>query len=349
MTLELTSEYTFRMKGLGIESSCDETSIAIVENGKNILFHTIASQAELHEQYGGVFPEIASRQHIDRLLPLIEEGIKRVGKIDFIAVANGPGLVGSLLMGTVAAKTLAYSWNLPLVGVNHVEAHLYAPMMGDGVPSLFPSLGVVLSGGHTFLAKMTSIETYTIIGTTVDDAVGEAFDKVAKLLELPYPGGPPIETLAEKGDPFRYPFKAGQVKGRALDFSFSGLKTSVLYTLKGKNGLKTSPDSLDEREKKHIAASFQRAAFSDILSKILRASKTFPCRAIYLGGGVTSSNTLKTLLKEEIREFPLYFPPKNLSLDNGAMIAGLGYHLLKTRHFSHPFQLKVFPKMSLLT
>lgn len=337
------------MKVLGIETSCDETAVAVVKDGKEILFHLIASQAEFHEKYGGVFPEMASRQHIDQLLPLIKEATSNEGKIDLVAVANGPGLMGSLLMGVTAAQALAYSWNLPLVGVNHVDAHLYAAMMSDQAKLSFPALGVVVSGGHTFLAKITSVGEYSIISTTVDDAVGEAFDKVATLLGLPYPGGPPIEKLALEGDDSRYPFKAGQVKGRSLDFSFSGLKTNVLYTVKGKNGLKTSSDAIPEEEKKHVAASFQKAALSDIVQKSLKAVKTFPCQAIYLGGGVTNSQALKRLFEKANLEIPLYWPPEGLSLDNAAMIGGLGFHLYKQGASSNPFQIKVFPRSNLIS
>lgn len=333
------------MKVLGIETSCDETSIALVEDGKKIISHVIASQAEVHEKYGGVFPEIASRHHIDRLLPLVKQIVESAGPIDLIAVANGPGLMGSLLMGVTAAQTLAYAWSIPLVGVNHVDAHLYAAMMAEDAKLLFPALGVVASGGHTFLSKMTSITEYTILGRTVDDAVGEAFDKVAAMLGLPYPGGPHIEALSKEGDPACYPFKAGQVKGRPLDFSFSGLKTNVLYTLKGKNSQKNSPLCIEKSEKKHIAASFQYAALSDIVEKSFKAAESFSCKAIYLGGGVTCSEALRVLFNKKFKNLPIYFPQKELSLDNAAMIAGLGYHLYQSGALNDPKLIKVFPKL----
>lgn len=313
------------MKVLGIETSCDETAVAVVEKGKKILVNLVASQAKLHEQFGGVYPEVASRQHVDQLLPLIEEAY-REHEIDLIAVANGPGLMGALLMGVIGAKALAFGWKKPLIGVNHVEAHLYSAMMET--EPLFPSLGIVISGGHTFLAKMHGICDYEILGTTVDDAVGEAFDKVAALLGLPYPGGPQIERLAKGGDPNRYPFRAGQVKGRPLDFSFSGLKTNVLYTVKGK-GDRHAPLIISNDEKKDVAASFQRAALSDIIKKALLAAQSFDCKAIYCGGGVTQSQTFRTLF--ESSPYPLFFPPKGLCADNGAMIAGLGYHLYQDK------------------
>ena len=321
------------MKVLGIETSCDETAVSVVEDGRKILVNLVASQAKIHERYGGVFPEVASRHHIDSLLPLIEEATKE-HTIDLIAVANGPGLLGALLMGVTAAKTLAYGWNVPLVGVNHVEAHLYGAMMET--PPIFPALGIVVSGGHTFLAKMEGITSYEILGTTVDDAVGEAFDKVAALLGLPYPGGPHIEKLALGGNPSKYPFKGGRVKGRPLDFSFSGLKTNVLYTVKGANSDRNSPTLITNEEKKDVAASFQQGALSDIYTKAIAAAQTFGCRALYLGGGVTLNRTLRSQFEKA--PYPVFFPPKELCLDNGAMIAGLGYHLRGSpRSDLHPF------------
>jgi len=310
------------MNVLGIETSCDETAVSVVQDGKKILVNLVASQAEIHERYGGVFPEIASRHHIDCLLPLIEEATKD-SPIDLIAVTQGPGLMGALLMGVTAAKTLAYGWNKPIVGVNHVEAHLYAAMMENN--PVFPALGVVVSGGHTFLAKMKDICRYEILGTTVDDAVGEAFDKVASLLGLPYPGGPSIERLALSGNASKYPFKGGKVKGRPLDFSFSGLKTNVLYTIKGTSGDRKGTNLITDEEKKDVAASFQKGALSDIYTKAMVAAKTFDCQAIYLGGGVTLNSSLRSLFAAS--PYPTFFPPLPLCLDNGAMIAGLGYHL----------------------
>ncbi|MCB1115740.1 MAG: tRNA (adenosine(37)-N6)-threonylcarbamoyltransferase complex transferase subunit TsaD [Chlamydiia bacterium] len=326
------------MNVLGIETSCDETAVSVVQEGRVILSNLIASQVEMHKAYGGVFPELASRAHIDRLLPLIDEATKGQ-EIDLIAVAQGPGLMGSLLMGVSAAQTLAYGWNKPLIGVNHVHAHLYAAMM-ETAP-IFPSLGIVVSGGHSFLAKMSNICDYEILGNTVDDAVGEAFDKVASLLGFPYPGGPEIEALAAGGDPLKYPFKGGRVKGRPLDFSFSGLKTNVLYTVKGCGAHPKSAILISEKEKKDVAASFQRAALTDIYNKAHAAAETFDCQAIYLGGGVTQSKALRALFEKS--PYPVFWPPKGLSLDNGAMIAGLGYHLYQRKNTSD--LITPFPRM----
>jgi N6-L-threonylcarbamoyladenine synthase len=317
------------MLTLGIETTCDETAVAVVEDGIVIRSNVIASQSGFHRKFGGVFPEMAARQHVDMVIPTIQEALDTAqitpSQIDLIAVAKGPGLIGPLLIGLNAAKALALSWEKPFIGVNHVEAHLYAAMMSNQSFE-FPALGVVVSGGHTFLAKILSVGQYEMIGTTVDDAVGEAFDKVATLLDLPYPGGPEIEQLAKLGDPKRYPYKAGKVKGQPWDFSFSGLKTNVLYTVKGQNGLKQGLSAIAPEDRCHVAASFQETALGDITSKALLAAKTFKCQAIYVGGGVSNNRRLRELLQGEV---PVYWPKAGLSLDNGAMIAGLGFHRFK--------------------
>ena len=316
---------------LGIESTCDESAISLVRNGKEILANCVASQAEIHKKYGGVFPEIAAREHINALLPLIKVAFETAGlspkDLDLIAVAEGPGLMGSLLMGTTAAQALSLAWEKPLIGVNHVDAHLYSAMMEQNTDPLFPCLGLVLSGGHTFLAKMESITDYKILGSTVDDAIGEAFDKVATLLDLSYPGGPEIERLAINGNPSRYPLKAGQVKNRPLDFSFSGLKTNALYTIKGYQGTRKGKSLINETDKKDFAASFQKAAFADVIEKTKKALQIVSCDTIYLGGGVTCNTYLQFLFKQTLPYVKSYFPSKELCIDNGAMIAGLGTHI----------------------
>ena len=319
---------------LGIETTCDETACAVVKDGKEILSNLIATQADLHAIYGGVYPELACRRHFELIIPLVDQALKEArvspAEIDLISVAYGPGLIGALLLGVHAAKSMALAWNKPFVGVNHVEAHLYAAWMGCQA-SEFPALGVVVSGGHTFLVKMESIGTYEMIGQTVDDAIGEAFDKVAVMLGLPYPGGPEIEKLARQGDPKRFPFKAGVVKGRPWDFSFSGLKTNVLYTVKGQNGDKKAASQISEADKPHIAASFQEAAFKDIVGKALAATEAFQCKMIFLGGGVTQNQRLRELFQAS--KIPVYWPLPGLSLDNAAMIAGLGYHIFIQKNF----------------
>lgn len=301
---------------LGIESTCDETAASVVEDGKVILSNVIASSADIHQKYGGVFPELACRRHIDAIIPVIESALalakKRAEDIDLIAVAKGPGLVGALLIGMNVAKGLSIAWNKPFIGVNHIEAHLYASMMElDTVP--LPALGIVLSGGHTLLLKILELGTYEQMSATVDDAIGEAFDKVGNLLGLSYPGGPQVEKLALEASPKAGLFTAGRVKRSPLDFSFSGLKTAVLYAVRG-----------GEETRATIAASFQETAFRDVANKALAASKSFPCQAIFLGGGVTANQRLKAILKESFPDLPIYWPPGNLSLDNAAMIAGLG-------------------------
>lgn len=322
---------------LGIESTCDETAIALVKDGKTILAQTIASSADIHAKYGGVFPELACRRHLEAILPLLREALAQAqltsDQIDAIAVAKGPGLVGALLVGMQTAKGLSLAWNKPLIGVNHVEAHLYAAMMEQEKP-LFPAIGLVLSGGHTLLLAIESLGKYRPLGTTVDDALGEAFDKVATLLGLPYPGGPHVERIARHGNPRRYPFRAGKVKKNPLDFSFSGIKTSVLYTLR------ENPEAAD------VAASFQEAVFTDLAKKTALALTHTPAQALYLGGGVCNNQRLRTLFAEKFPHLPLFWPPALLSLDNAAMIGGLAYHkFLERGKVSDPLDLEVLPRI----
>jgi|688.fasta_scaffold22021_6 N6-L-threonylcarbamoyladenine synthase len=315
---------------LGIESTCDETACAVVKDGSEILSNVVSSQIDLHQTYGGVVPELACRRHIDILLPVIDEALVKANltleEIDLIAVARGPGLIGALLIGLNTAKSLALATGKPLIGVNHIEAHLYAATMALKEPIVSPSLGVVLSGGHTCLVKMDSAGSYQLIGQTVDDAIGEAFDKVAKILELPYPGGPRIEALAKEGNADRFQFKIGQVKGRPFDFSFSGLKTAVLYTAKGQNSDNTSICQLTAQDKQDIAASFQKAAFSAVIEKAMLAAELHRCRSFIFGGGVTNNAFLRQMFANKAKDYRLHWPSAGLSLDNAAMIAGLGYH-----------------------
>lgn len=334
---------------LGIESTCDETGAAIVKDGKHILSNVVASSAELHKRYGGVFPEIACRRHSECILPVITEALQKAhvspAEIDLIAVAKGPGLVGALLIGMQAAKGLSIAWQKPLIGVNHVEAHLYAAMMETAPEDLFPALGLVLSGGHTLLLKIRAQGHYEVLGSTVDDALGEAFDKVATLLGLGYPGGPEVEKLALQGNPRAFPLKAGQVKKNPLDFSLSGLKTNVLYTLKGQNG--TQEGRLGEAQKADLAASFQETALQDVVDKAYLASKQFDCKAIFLGGGVCNNQRLRALFGQKFPATPLFWPPAALTLDNAAMIAGLGYAQFALRGSGDPLDLEVQTRIPL--
>lgn len=309
---------------LGIESTCDETAASIVVDGKKILSEVISSQVDLHNIYGGVVPELACRRHIEVILPVIDEALEKAGctieAVDLIAVAYGPGLIGPLFVGLQTAKGIAFALNKPIIGVNHVEAHLYAALMSCDEPVQFPALGVVLSGGHTNLIKIEELGSYKLLGKTVDDAIGEAFDKVAKMLNLPYPGGPAIEALAKNGDPHRFSFKAGTCKANPLDFSFSGLKTAVLYA-------KKEGDINDPEFKADIAASFQEAAFKDIISKTKRAADAAGATTVVFGGGVTNNQEIRRQFQKKCPELRTVWPTVNLTLDNATMIAGLGYQL----------------------
>lgn len=322
---------------LGIESTCDETACALVRDGRTVLSHRLASQADLHKLYGGVVPELACRRHIEVLPLLLKGALEDAGvtwkEIDLIAVAHGPGLIGALLIGVTNAKALSLALDKPLIGVNHVEAHLYAAIMSSETAVSFPALGVVASGGHSSLIKMHDVGNYTLIGQTVDDAVGEAFDKVARLLGLPYPGGPAIETLALKGDQSRFPLRAGSVRGRPYDFSFSGLKTAALYLAKGNAARKDAPLLLNEDEKADLAASFQEAALGDIVHKALAAAREHQCHSLVFGGGVCANQRLRELVDEHAKAWPVFWPGPGLSVDNAIMIAGLAYpHYLKKGH-----------------
>lgn len=314
---------------LGIESTCDETAAAIVKDGKEIISNVISSQIDLHREFGGVVPELACRRHIDIMIPVIQETLENakleLKDIDLFAVSKGPGLIGALLIGLNTAKSLAFSLNKPLIGINHIEAHLYAAIMSYEKPISFPALGVVLSGGHTTLVLIKSLGNYQLIGETVDDAVGEAFDKVARILHLPYPGGPEIEALALKGNPKKYAFKAGVVKKNPYSFSFSGLKTAVLYAVRGQDNAQ-SKDKPSDEVACDISASFQLAAFTGIVEKTLIAASEFGCSQIIFGGGVTNNQFLRKLFTKTNANLEYVWPAHGLSLDNAAMVAGLAYH-----------------------
>ncbi len=316
---------------LGIETTCDETAASVVRDGKEILSNVVASQIEIHRKFGGVFPEVASRSHVEALPAVMRQALAEakvsIDQIDLVSVAKGPGLIGPLLIGVNAAKAFALGIQKPFIGVNHVEAHLYAAMMHQEAP-IFPSLGVVLSGGHTFLVLIHGLGVYERIGATVDDAIGEAFDKVAHLLDLPYPGGPEIEKLALQGKKTSsFSFKPGRVKEKPYDFSFSGLKTNVFYSIYGQNGNKNAPCPLPLEQKADLAHAFQEAALGDVVKKAINAAHDFDCKAIYIGGGVSNNKRLRDLFSEQAPTLPVFWPPFGLSLDNAAMIAGLGFHV----------------------
>lgn len=336
---------------LGIETTCDETAASIVRDGKEILSNVIASQAEIHRKFGGVFPEVASRNHVEALPIVLKEALLEASlstqHIDLVSVAKGPGLIGPLLIGLNAAKAFALGIEKPFVGVNHVEAHLYAAMMHQEEP-IFPSLGVVLSGGHTFLVLMKAFGLYERIGSTVDDAIGEAFDKIAHILDLPYPGGPEIEQIALQATPSKKHFKPGVVKGKPYDFSFSGLKTNVFYSIYGQNGVKQSDCPLTTEEKATIAYAFQETALGDVVKKTLLAAEVYGCKAVYIGGGVSNNKRLRNIFKERAPSLPVFWPPMGLSLDNAAMIAGLGFHVYKKQGKGDPLSLEPQTRIPLI-
>lgn len=346
------------MKVLGIESSCDETAVAIVEDGRHILFNEISSQSDLHALYGGVVPELASRRHSQILFPLIEEALNKSGlsldQIDLFAATNTPGLHGALMVGVQAAKALAMGLKKPFIGVHHIEAHLYAAWMSQShacEEKHLPAQGLVISGGHTQLWNIHRLGSYDLLSHTLDDALGEAFDKVAIMLGLPYPGGPQIEKLASQGDAYRYPFKAGNSKKDPLKFSYSGLKTQILHTiwghdLKRLNETKTSnAEHLSFQDKADIAASFQRAVFQDLLHKLQAFEKEYRPRSLWVGGGVASSQTLRQILSQGLSA-EIFWPSKGLSVDNAAMIAGLGFYQYQKTGASS-FDLPIIPRSPL--
>ena len=311
---------------LGLETSCDETSAALVAGDGTLLGHVIHSQ-DVHEIYGGVVPELAARAHLTRVQEVVEEALDQSGKtlsdIDAIGVTGGPGLIGALLVGVCWAKAVAYSLGKPLVPVHHMEAHLFAPSLEDPEAEP-PFVALLVSGGHTLLLHATAWGDYALLGQTRDDAAGEAFDKVAKLLELPYPGGPALEKLAEGGDPRRYRLPRPMLRKNQtphekdyFDFSFSGLKTATA-TLVAKV---TSSGSLDE-EKPHVAAAFQTAAVDVLASKTMRAVKEMGCNRVLLGGGVSANRPLRDELQKRLgARGTLFVASPRLSMDNGAMVA----------------------------
>jgi len=314
------------MRILGIETSCDETGVAVVEDGRRCLGETTLSQIRLHAEYGGVVPEIASREHIRGIVQTVRCTLEDAGldlaSLDAVAVTQGPGLVGSLLVGLSVAKSIAYVHNIPLVPVHHIEAHLYATFL-DGSPPSFPFLGVVASGGHTCLLACEDHHRLRVIGTTRDDAVGEAFDKVAKLLGLPYPGGISIEQAAEDGDPTAIPFPRPMVGSSSLDMSFSGLKTAVLYFVRDRARANEDVPLSD------IAASFQAAAVDVLVAKTQDAIGRTGYRTVVLAGGVAANRRLREQFRTElgIAETEVYVPASGWCMDNGAMVAAAGFFI----------------------
>lgn len=318
---------------LGIETSCDETSVAVVEGGTHILSNCITSQVDLHQAFGGVVPEVASRRHLDLINPVIDQAIKEahVGWEDLhgIAVTHGPGLVGALLVGISTAKALAYAHGIPLLAVNHIEGHIYANYLEGHSPQP-PFLCLTVSGGHTDLFYIPQLGSYESIGRTLDDAAGEAFDKVARAMGLGYPGGPAIEELAREGDPEKISLPRPVARKDSLDFSFSGLKTAVL------NYLNHCKQKGREIELPHLAAAFQKTVIDVLTTNVLAAIEKKRVHQVVLSGGVAANQALNRELGKllEERGIRLYAPSPPLCTDNGAMIAAAGYHKYREGDFS---------------
>ena len=325
------------MKVLGIETSCDETGIAIFDTEDNsIVSEQLYSQASKHAEYGGVVPEIASRDHLKKIIPLLrltmEESGLALEDIDGIAYTAGPGLRGPLLVGASTAKSLALALNKPSVGVHHMEAHLLINLLENPPPS-FPFLTLLISGGHCLLIHAKTLGQYEIIGQTLDDAVGEAFDKVAKILDLGYPGGPKIEALAKEGDPFAFNFPRPMTDKDNFDFSFSGLKTAVFYELK-------KIKKVSESQKADIAASFQAAVAETLLSKCQKALIDTGLKELVIGGGVASNEYIREKLVTGLSDKRIFFPPISRCTDNGAMIAYTGSFYIGKKELDNDLKIK---------
>jgi len=316
------------VKILGIETSCDETAAAVVEDGRRALSDVVATQIELHRRWGGVVPELASRNHVMQVMPVVDEALGRAGvapaDLDGVAVTSGPGLIGALLVGVQVAKALAFAWDKPLARVNHLEGHLVASFLAERPPE-FPFLGLVVSGGHTSLYAAEAFGRYRLLGATRDDAAGEAFDKGAKLLGLPYPGGIAIDRLAKEGDAGAVRFPRAIVRGSELDFSFSGLKTALLHHVR-KHGVPEGKALAD------LCASYQEAIVGALVQKLFRAARTYQFRRVVLAGGVAANSRLRAAVAARAAEYDdveVFLPAPKLCTDNAAMIAVAGTHALR--------------------
>lgn len=361
------------MKVLGIESSCDETAASVVEDGRVLLSNVVNSQIDIHAHYGGVVPEIAARSHIEVINPVINQALTDADcnwdDIDAIAVTYAPGLIGSLLVGTLAARTLAILKNKPLFPIHHVEAHVYANFLNETAPE-FPMLALIVSGGHSQLVLFRDHGDYELLGQTEDDAVGEAFDKVAKILGLPYPGGPSITRAALAGDPNRYKLPKSILKchhegphlgmahndGKTVcnyyNFSFSGLKTAVLRAVQHETGVDyTFPSHelsgrLKDTQQADFAASFQSTAVGTLVDKAERAFRQFSPKSVVIAGGVAANAELRRQLSERL-PLAIDYAPMNLCTDNAAMIATLGYYYAQKKQPINPLELEVVPSLSM--
>jgi N6-L-threonylcarbamoyladenine synthase len=314
------------LKVLGIETSCDETGVAIYDSEAGLLADCLYSQIEIHAKYGGVIPELASRDHIRKTLPLIEEVIEKAGidasEIEGVAYTAGPGLVGALLVGAAIGRTLGMAWDVPTIGVHHMEGHLLAPML-EPEPPEFPFVALLVSGGHTQLVKVGGIGQYELLGESLDDAAGEAFDKVGKMLGLPYPGGPHVAKLAQKGDPTRFDFPRPMINRPGLDFSFSGLKTYVRNTI---TSLRDEAGELAEQDAADIARAFEEAVVNTLSIKCRRALEETGYKKLIIAGGVSANLRLREVLEEAMAKVDgrLFYAQLKYCTDNGAMIAYAG-------------------------
>jgi N6-L-threonylcarbamoyladenine synthase len=346
---------------LGVESSCDETAIAVVRNGREILSNIVASQIDLHKKYGGVFPEMASRQHVLAISPVLTEALEQAGvtwdEVDAVAATYGPGLAGSLVVGLNFAKGTALARGLPFIGVNHLEGHIYSNWLVDAKrPNApepeFPALILIVSGGHTELVLMTGHAEYELLGRTLDDAAGEAFDKVGRLLGLPYPGGPHVQRAGEKGNAQAFDFPRS-TPGE-YDFSFSGLKTAVLrevekFTPKGDPDDPRGPTVVRPLPVSNLAASFQGAVVGVLVERTIKAARQYEVKQVLLAGGVAANGPLRLTMQEAFMDtgIPVFYPPIILCTDNAAAIAGAAYWHL-ARGEQSPLSLEVVPNLRLV-
>ncbi len=311
------------MRILGIETSCDETGVAIYDSEQGLMSHALYSQVAIHAEYGGVVPELASRDHVRKVTPLIRQVMQESNSckddIDGIAFTKGPGLMGALLVGAATASSLAWAWNVPAIGIHHLEGHLLAPMLEEENKVEFPFIALLVSGGHTMLIEVDELGEYKLLGESLDDAVGEAFDKTAKLLGLSYPGGPVLAKLAEGGNPERFRFPRPMTNRPGLDFSFSGLKTFAITTVQ--------EHGLEQQTKADVAYAFQEAVVDTMIIKCRRAIEQRGIKRLIVAGGVGANKRLRQRLKEEMEKIgaELFFPSMQFCTDNGAMIAYAGY------------------------
>ena len=336
------------MRILGIETSCDETGVAIYDEEKGLIANQLYTQIALHADYGGVVPELASRDHIRKTTPLIQAALQQAGlqaeDIDGIAYTCGPGLVGALLVGSTIARSLAYAWNIPAIGVHHMEGHLLAPMLEDNPPQ-FPFVALLVSGGHTQLVRVDGLGEYKLLGESIDDAAGEAFDKTAKLLGLDYPGGAALSRLAEQGNPERFVFPRPMTDRPGLDFSFSGLKTFAANTI---NQAIKQEGELTEQTKADIAYAFQQAVVDTLAIKCRRALKETGFKRLVIAGGVSANKQLRQSLAEMMQQLKgeVFYPQPQFCTDNGAMIAYTGFLRLKQGEHS-PLEIEVKPRWAM--